>query len=129
MGGAMAVAGGAMAAAGMPGAMAGPGQRPTIRNPVVTLLLCFIPLYGIFVFYQMAKELADFTGDGFFALGFLIPCYNIIWLLSVLPGQVTKAKQMGGSQKPARGVILYLFVPAYALACDLNEVADPNWVG
>ena len=43
--------------------------------------------------------------------------------------KITKAKQMAGSPKPARGIILYWFIGPYALAADLNEVADPNWTG
>ena len=37
----------AQAGAAMGGAMAGAGQRPTIRNPITTLLMCFIPIYGL----------------------------------------------------------------------------------
>ena len=109
--------------------MAGAGQRPTLREPVMTLLMCFIPIYGIIVCYKMANELAQFTRSGFFSLGFLIPCYNFIWILMALPNEVAKAKQMAGSPKPPRSFILYLFLWPYALACDLNEIADPNWVG
>ena len=116
---------------GHPGAaMTGPGQRPQIRNPIVTLLMMFIPIYGLILFYGMIKELRDFTQDqGFFMWGWLIPCYSLIWFLSVLPAQVGKAKQMAGSPKPPRGAIVYLLLAPYALAADLNEVADPNWQG
>ncbi len=128
-GGAMGAVGGAMMGAGGAG-MTGPGQKPTIRNPVMTMLMTFIPIYGIIVYYGMIKELKNFTQDpGFFMWGWLIPCFNFYWMLLLLPQQVTKAKQMAGSPKPARGIIFYWFIGPYALAADLNEVADPNWTG
>ncbi len=125
MGGAMAQAG-----AGNPLAGGGAGAKPQIRNPVMTLLMMFIPLYGLIVWYGMVKELKDYTQDpNFFVFGWLIPCYNIIWILLKLPEQVTKAKQMAGAQRPAKSFFLYWLVPGWALASDLNEVADPNWTG
>ncbi len=112
------------------GAMAGPGQKPTIRNPIMTLIMICIPIYGLIVYYGMIKELKDFTQDpGFMMWGWLIPCFNMYWMLLLLPAQVTKAKQMAGSQKPARSILLYWLIGPYALAADLNEVADPNWTG
>jgi hypothetical protein len=129
VGGFGAAAGGAMQQ-GFGGAMAGPGSRPTIRNPVVTLLMCFIPIYGLIVWYGMVKELKNFTNDSdFFEFGWIIPCYGLFWALSVLPNQVSKGKQMAGSQRPANSIVLYIFLAPYALASDLNQIADPNWTG
>ena len=96
----------------------------------MTLLMMFIPFYGLYLFYTMVMELKNYTQDpDFFAFGWLIPCYNYIWLWMKLPEQVTKAKQMAGLQKPAMGFIMYFLVCPYALASDLNEIADPNWTG
>jgi hypothetical protein len=129
--------GGAMAAAGAPNPLApnfgmagGAGMKPQIRNPIVTFIMLMIPIYGLIVFYGMLKELKDYTQDpDFFLFGWLIPCYGPIWWLFKVPEQVTKAKQMAGSQKPARSILLYWLLGGYALAADLNEVADPNWQG
>ena len=111
--------------------MVGGGQRPTIRNPVTALLLMFIPIYGPFIKWpEMLTELQNCTpNQSFFKWGWIIPCYSLFWFLSVLPAQVQQAKQAMGSPKPARGVFLYFLLAPYALACDLNEIADPNWVG
>ena len=121
-----------MAAPGAFGAaMAAPGGAPQVRAPIMALLMCFIPIYGAFIYFpQMLKELKGVTNDNeFWIWGWLIPCYGIIWVLSKLPAQVTKAKQMRGVQKPTRSVIFYFFLTPFALAADLNEIADPNWTG
>ena len=108
----------------------GAGPLPQIRNPMTTFFMLFIPVYGLIVLITMLQELKNFTQDpGFKWWGFLIPCYGFYWLLFVVPQQVSKAKMMAGSLRPVRGLLHYWFIPGYALAADLNEVADPNRVG
>ena len=82
--------------------------------------------YGLFLFsgWSMAKELKNTTNDpGFNPVFALIPCLNIYALAFLVPAQVTKAKQMARSQQPTRGFIVYLLLPLYALAADLNDLA------
>ena len=98
-----------------------------MRNPIVTWLMLCIPIYGLIVFIQLMTELKNFTQDqSFFAFGFLIPCYNMYWMLFVVPQQITKAKQMAGLQKPASSIFLYWMVFPYALVSDMNEFAAPE---
>jgi hypothetical protein len=53
----------------------------------------------------------------------LIPLYNyyVMWIL--VPQEVARAKQMTGTQAPARNIVLYIFLWLYALAADLNDIA------
>ena len=43
-----------------------------------------------------------------------------------VPEQVQKAKEKAGiaQTKPARGIVLYIFLFPYALASDLNDIAQ-----
>jgi hypothetical protein len=43
-----------------------------------------------------------------------------------VPQQMTKAKQMARSQRPTRGFIVYFLIFLYALAADLNDLANPQ---
>jgi hypothetical protein len=122
--------GGAMAPAGGPGAMmGGGGARPTIRNPVVTLLLMMIPFYNLFLIYSMIHELKEFTRDGeFFEFGWIVPCYSLYWFFVPLREQIAKGKQMAGAPPP-QSIVIFFLLFAYAMAKDLNQIADPNWNG
>ena len=53
----------------------------------------------------------------------LIPLFNLYVILVVIPGEVTKAKQMLRVQQPTRNVILYWLLSHYAFAADLNDIA------
>jgi hypothetical protein len=89
--------------------------------------LAVVGAAGVFVFIQMISminELQAITQNPNIAWWkLLIPVLGLIFMLSDVPNEMIKAKQMMGAQAPARGVIVYLFLPAYALAADLNDIA------
>ncbi len=79
---------------------------------------------AIYQFYQMVNEVKWVTKDE--SLQFwpiIIPIYNLIWILTILPVHVTKAKQMVGAQQPTRSLVVYFFLSLYALAADVNDIA------
>jgi hypothetical protein len=53
----------------------------------------------------------------------IIPIYNWIYWLSMVPKEVMKAKQMRGLQPTHRSLALYFFFPVFALQSDLNDLA------
>jgi hypothetical protein len=78
----------------------------------------------IYIWMQMANELKSVTKNPNFAWWpFLVPIYNIIYLFTMVPPEVTRAKQMVGAPQPTRPPILYFFLPLYAMASDLNDIA------
>ncbi len=79
----------------------------------------------------MLNELQAYTNDQEFKPFFMfVPVLGIYFLLIKVPEQITKAKQMAGSRNPqASGIVLYFFIPQYAMAKDLNEVWDPSLAG
>lgn len=78
----------------------------------------------LYVWMQMANELKSVTKNPAFNWWpILIPIYGIIYLITQVPAEVTKAKQMVGAQQPTRPVVLYFFLPHFALASDLNDIA------
>jgi hypothetical protein len=110
------------------GSMA-PGAKGEIRNPVTVCVIgmvCF--LYALWQMWAMLNELQQATKDPEFKPWYLfIPFLNYYFLWVKVPEQVTRAKQMAGSRnQQAEGIVLYVFLPLYALAKDLNEVWDPN---
>ena len=48
--------------------------------------------------------------------------WYLMWILT--PAQMQKAKQMARCQNPTRGFIVYFFLFPYALAADLNDIAQ-----
>ncbi|HEX7666292.1 MAG TPA: hypothetical protein VF407_17320 [Polyangiaceae bacterium] len=79
---------------------------------------------AIYQFYQMVNEIKWVTKDESLQWWpIIVPIYNIIWVLTILPQHVTKAKQMVGAQQPTRGIVVYFFISLYALAADLNDIA------
>ena len=77
--------------------------------------------------WNMLKELKNATNDSTFQPWFIfIPCLNYYFMWIKVPQQMTKAKQMARSQQPTRGIIVYFFVFLYALAADLNDLANPQ---
>ncbi len=100
---------------------------PTSLAPVANIG-SLVSLVGLILFYyvlyQMLNELKNVTKNPAFAWWpIIVPIYNIIFLLTMLPPEVTKAKQMVGAQEPTRSPILYLFLAPWALASDLNDIA------
>jgi hypothetical protein len=155
-----AAMGAGMQGMGMGGAMSpmaggAPGGRPTVRNPIMVLLmpgiivtagvvvcnilamiispflgmLSIIPaaaggIMGLMSLIKMTNELKAVTGNQAFAWWpVLIPIYQLLWSFSILPQEVQKAKQMTGTQQPARSGIVYFFLTLYAFAADLNDIA------
>ncbi len=78
----------------------------------------------IYIWVQLVNELKSVTKNPAFAWWpILVPIYNIIYLFTMVPPEVVKAKQMVGAPQPARPPILYFFLPNFALASDLNDIA------
>ncbi|KYF65969.1 hypothetical protein BE15_03665 [Sorangium cellulosum] len=104
-------------------------MRGETRNPITVCVIgmvCFV--YAIWQLWAMLNELQQATKDPEFKPWYVfIPLLNYYFLWVKVPEQVTRAKQMAGSRNPqAEGIVLYIFLPLYALAKDLNEVWDPN---
>lgn len=94
------------------------GPRPAKQNPIICLLI-----YPMFFLNLMALE--KFTQDPDFKWWMvLIPCYGFYYALTAVPAQVEKAKQMAGVSTPRQSTIMYLIVPSYALAVDINDIAQ-----
>ena len=53
----------------------------------------------------------------------IIPIYNLIYWLTMVPKEVQKAKQMRGLQPVSRSLVFYFFFPVVALQSDLNDLA------
>ncbi len=59
-----------------------------------------------------------------------IPLLGIYFMVVKVPEQVARAKQMAGSRNPQPGnIALYILIPQFALAKDLNEIWDPTLTG
>lgn len=81
-------------------------------------------IWYVWLLSQMVGELKAVTGNASFAWWpFIVPFYNIYWVLVPLRQEVTKAKQVRGVQTPTRGGVVYFFLANYALASDLNDMA------
>jgi hypothetical protein len=75
------------------------------------------------VMIAMTRELASVTGDRLVWWHFLIPIYGWYWAATKLQPAVAAAKATAG--KPAaRGAAVYVFLPIWAFASDLNDLAD-----
>lgn len=92
--------------------------KPTVRSPFVA------QLFALFMIWGMVRELNAVSGGSISALALFVPFYNFWWLISVLPGEAAKAKQRAGSKTPARGGFVYMLFAGYALAADLNDIAE-----
>jgi hypothetical protein len=139
----------AMANVGNPMGPLVAGAKPKVRNPILTLALPYglivvgsvlsgiIGLLGListagailYLVYavSMVRELQNYTQDDQFVWWWLfIPCLGIYFMLMKVPEQVTKAKTKAGivQAKPTRGLVLYLFLWPFALASDLNDIAQ-----
>ena len=114
-----------------PGMAAGGGGGPIgqTRNPVTTLLLSMLcAFYGLFQLMGMMQELRNYLKkDEIVPWHVLVPYWNLYVIVVKLPKWVAEAKQRAGSTNPnAMGFVMYLFIPYYALAADLNEVWNPR---
>jgi len=52
-----------------------------------------------------------------------IPIYGLYWAAMVVPAQMRIAKEKAGKPAP-RGAVVYLLLFVYALAADLNDLAE-----
>ena len=76
---------------------------------------------------SMLRELQNYTQDNEFVWWWLfIPCLGVYFAWIKVPEQVTKAKEKAGllQTKPTRGIVVYIFLWMYALASDLNDIAQ-----
>ena len=92
--------------------------KPTVRSPWMAQFFLLFMLGG------MLKELNAVSGSSLSLFGLFVPMYNMWWLFSIIPGEAAKAKQKAGCKTPARGGIVYIMLPGYALASDLNDIAQ-----
>ncbi len=82
---------------------------------------------GLINSVSMVRELQNYTQDTQFVWWWLfIPCLGIYFAMIKVPEQVTKAKEKAGiaQSKPTRTIVFYLFLWMYALASDLNDIAQ-----
>lgn len=84
---------------------------------------------GIWLLLNALKalnEMRNAAGNpGFPRWPIIIPIYNWIYWLTMVPKEVQKAKQMRGMQPTSRNLALYFFFPVFALQADLNDMAGP----
>jgi len=114
---------------GQPGPMQMGMPRGQMRNPttelILTIVTCF--LYGAIASFNMVNELKALTKDES-----LTPWHQLVPILNMIAGTkigavVARAKQMAGSRNPQpQGTAVYVFVPAFGLAKDLNEIYNPG---
>ena len=80
---------------------------------------------AIIAVVKMINELKAVTGNASFPWWpMFVPFYGMYWAWIMVPGEVAKAKQMRGIQNPPRGIVVYVFLFLYALAADLNDIAN-----
>jgi len=73
----------------------------------------------------MLIDLKNFTGDPEFNWWMiLIPCYGIYYLLVNVREQVRKARSMAGLSPDIKSGVIYFFLPAWALAVDMNDFSE-----
>jgi hypothetical protein len=150
--------GAVMASVQNPMAPLAAGAKPTVRNPIMVLVIPFAGMfvgailagvlgaligfigalvgqlvilaaavYSLIQAIGMLRELGNYTQDSEFNWWWIfIPCLGIYFALMKVPEQVTKAKTKAGivQQKPTRGIVFYLFLWPWALANDLNDIAQ-----
>jgi hypothetical protein len=103
----------------------------SIISPFLAMIGSLIALVGVVLMLvfsiSMLLELKNFTRNEAFNWWFIfIPCLNIYFMWFLVPQEVARAKQMAGSPAPPRGIVVYIFLFLYALAADLNDVANPH---
>ena len=70
----------------------------------------------------MVAELNVVAGSSLKTWHLLIPIYGIYWAAVLVRKEMTVAKQKASKGSP-RSLAVYLFLPLYALAADLNDLA------
>jgi hypothetical protein len=74
---------------------------------------------------KMLGELNRVTNSGVVQWWMLlVPFWGVYVAWIVVPAEVAKAKQMVNAQQPPRGIVVYIFLWLYALAADLNDIAQ-----
>jgi hypothetical protein len=73
----------------------------------------------------MANEVKAVTRNQSFAWWpVFVPIFQYYWLWIAVPQEVTHAKELLGVQQPTRSILFYIFLWHYALAADLNDMAN-----
>jgi len=106
------------------------GIASAIDVPILGLVGSILNLaFLIWFLINMLKaldEMRNAAGNpGFPRWPIIIPIYNWIYWLTMVPKEVQKAKQMRGMQPTSRNIALYFFLPVFALQSDLNDMAGP----
>jgi hypothetical protein len=103
------------------------GMIASILSLVGTLVTLAGVGYLLVQMIGMLRELGNYTQDSGFNWWFIfIPCLNYYFMWLKVPEQVTNAKNKAGilAQKPTRGIVLYVLLFPWALANDLNDIAQ-----
>ncbi len=101
-----------------------PNSLKAVSN-VGSLISLVGSIVAILAWKAMADELKSVTKNAQFAWWpIIVPIYNLIYLLTIVPPEMQRAKQMVGAQQPARSNILYFLLPLYAMAADINDIAQ-----
>lgn len=80
-------------------------------------------LLTIFELRKMTLEVSSITKTPIAWWPIIVPLYGLYWSAVALPAEVAKAKSAAGKGAP-RGAVVYLFLCLYALASDLNDLAE-----
>jgi len=95
---------------------------------ILSLIGGLVGLGGLAAFVMtiiQLLELKSFTNDSEFSWWMsLVCCLNIWFLWSKVPVQVAKARQMAGLAPVTKSPWAYLFLSAWALASDLEELSQ-----
>jgi hypothetical protein len=103
----------------------------SLITPMLGMLALVADIAGMAIgfmnVYAMLNEVKAITQNQAFAWWkILIPILGLIFCWSEVPAKMAKAKQMMGVQTPARSPVLYLLLLPFALASDLNDMAQPT---
>ena len=110
----------------------GGGTVATILSFVVPRLALIAPLaelagsaWFLVLAIAMVGEVRSVTRNTSFAWWpILVPIYGMYWAWILVPQEVAKAKRLVGLAKPPQHIVLYIFLWPFALATDINEIAD-----
>jgi hypothetical protein len=103
------------------------GMIAAILSLVGTLVVLAGAGYLLVQMVGMLRELGNYTQDPEYKWWFMfVPCLQYYFLWLKVPEQVGKAKQKAGilQTKPPRGIVLYVLLSPWALANDLNDIAQ-----
>jgi hypothetical protein len=111
----------------VPGIFAGIGAA---ADSFAIMALGNLAQLGIFVWWMLAllKALDEMRhaaqNPTFPRWPIIMPIYNLIYILTMVPKEVIRAKTLRGLQPTTRPLVLYFFFPAFALQSDLNDIAS-----